>query len=167
MAIADDLDRIALQEQTLHFPRFDSAAAWSLGSRLRELALVRSHAVVIDVRRFAQPLFYAALDGTTPDNPEWVRRKVNTVARFYRASYAIGLELERNQSTITEKYALPAADYVTHGGAFPIAVIGAGVIGAVTVSGLQQRLDHELVVEGLCAELGYAYPELQLTPAAR
>ena len=41
--------------------------------------------MVIDVRRFGQPLFYAALDGTTPDNAEWVRRKSNVVARFHAA----------------------------------------------------------------------------------
>ena len=45
----------------------------------------------IDVRRFGQPLFYAALEGTTPDNVEWVRRKSNCVARFHRSSYAVGL----------------------------------------------------------------------------
>ncbi len=163
MSLTDDLARIALQEQTLQFPRFDAGTAWSLGTRLRELSLARGHAVVIDVRRFSQPLFYAALEGTTPDNPEWVRRKTNTVARFLRSSYAIGLELERKQSTITEKYALLAADYVTHGGSFPIAVAGAGVIGVATVSGLDQRADHELVVEALCVVLERDYSAYKLT----
>ena len=163
MSIAEDLARITVQESALVFPRFDADAAWRLGVRLRELAVERGHAIVIDVRRFGQPLFYTALAGTTPDNPDWVRRKTNTVARFLRSSYAIGLALEQKQSTISEKYALPEADYVTHGGAFAIAVAGAGVIGVATVSGLQQRADHELVVEALCLELGRSYDELRLS----
>jgi uncharacterized protein (UPF0303 family) len=166
MTIADDLQQISIQERALVFPRFDHDVAWSLGARLRALAVERQYAVVVDVRRFGQQLFFAALAGTTPDNSDWVRRKTNTVARFLRSSYAIGLELERKQSNITEKYALPAEDYVTHGGSFPLSIAGAGVIGAATVSGLPQRVDHELVVEALCAELRKSYDELRLDAGA-
>jgi uncharacterized protein (UPF0303 family) len=165
MPIPDDLLKIAEQESALRFPRFDHDQAWQLGTRLRNLAVARNHAVVIDVRRFGQQLFFCALAGTTPDNTEWVRRKTNTVARFLRSSYAVGLALEHKQTNITAKYALPSEDYVTHGGSFPIAVNGAGVIGVVTVSGLEQRADHELVIEALCAELGKDYAAHKL-PAA-
>jgi uncharacterized protein (UPF0303 family) len=114
------------------------------------------------VRRFGQPLFYAALDGTTPDNAEWVRRKSNLVARFHRSSYAMGLSLKVKNETLLEKFGLPVADYAAHGGSFPLAVAGAAVVGSVTVSGLPQRADHELVVEALCVELGCDYAELRL-----
>jgi uncharacterized protein (UPF0303 family) len=40
-------------------------------------------------------------------------------------------------------------DFAAHGGSFPIIVRGTGCIGAVTVSGLPQRDDHNLVVEAL------------------
>ncbi len=45
---------------------------------------------------------------------------------------------------------------------FRCAVTGAGVVGSVTVSGLPQRADHELVIEALCAMLGRDYAELKL-----
>jgi uncharacterized protein (UPF0303 family) len=162
MDTSEDLQRIANQEKELQLLQFDAETAWRLGLRLREMAVQRGAGVVIDVRRFGQPMFYSALAGTSPDNAEWVRRKSNVVARFHRSSYAIGLELQLKKSTLTEKYALPSADYTAHGGAFPIAVQGAGVIGSATVSGLPQRADHEFVVEALCAEIGRDYTSLRL-----
>jgi uncharacterized protein (UPF0303 family) len=162
MGLKEDLERIALQERELVLPRLDAQIAWDLGSRLRTMAAERGLAVVIDVRRFGQPLFYAAMDGTTPDNPEWVRRKSNVVARFHHSSYAAGLREKQKNQTLRESQGLPVADYATHGGSFPLAVSGAGVVGSVTVSGLPMRADHELVIEALCAILGRSYEELKL-----
>jgi uncharacterized protein (UPF0303 family) len=162
MGLSEDLERIGLQERQLQLPQLDAGIAWELGVRLRTLADERSLAVVIDVRRFGQPLFYAALEGTTPDNVEWVRRKTNVVARFHRSSYAVGLGLQMKSTSLTESQGLPLADFATHGGSFPLAVQGAGVVGSVTVSGLPQRADHELVVEALCGLLGRNYAELRL-----
>ncbi len=156
MSIQDDISTIARQEKELILPAFDNDIAWSLGLTLRELAVARRHPIVIDIRRFGQPyqpLFYSALPGTTPDNARWVQRKSNVVARFHRSSYAVGLYLQHNGTTIPQKYGLPEADYASHGGSFPIHVAGAGIIGSVTVSGLPQREDHNLVVEALCMDL--------------
>lgn len=153
MGVREDMERVALQERELVLPRFEMQAAWELGSRLRQMALTRGLPVVIDVRRFGQPLFYTALEGTTPDNVDWVRRKSNLVARFHCSSYAISLKLKAAALTLQEKYGLPDGEYAAHGGSFPLAVAGAGVIGSVTVSGLPQRADHELAVEALCGLL--------------
>ena len=65
------------------------------------MAVERGLSLVIDVRRFGQPLFYAALDGTTPDNAEWVRRKSNVVARFHRSSYSVGMTLKVKATTLS------------------------------------------------------------------
>jgi uncharacterized protein (UPF0303 family) len=64
--------------------------------------------------------------------------------------------------TLTEQQGLPIFDYASHGGSFPLAVESAGVVGSVTVSGLPQRADHELVVEALCNLLGRDYAALRL-----
>jgi uncharacterized protein (UPF0303 family) len=163
MGMKEDLERIALQERELVLPRLDAETAWQLGARLRGMAAERGLAVVIDVRRFGQPLFYAAMEGTKPDNVEWVRRKSNVVARFHNSSYVAGLKEKIKNETLLESQGLPVADYATHGGSFPLTVAGAGVVGSVTVSGLPQRADHELVIEALCAMLGRDYAELKLT----
>lgn len=162
MGLNEDLERIALQERELVLPRLDAQTAWELGSRLRALAAERGLAVVIDVRRFGQPLFYAAMDETTPDNVEWVRRKSNVVARFHSSSYIAGLKEKQKNQTLTETQGLPVADYATHGGSFPLRVEGGGIVGSATVSGLPQRADHELVIEALCGMLGKDYAQLKL-----
>ena len=165
MPIPEDLAAIARQEAELSFPGFDCNTAWRLGLSLRELAVQRGHSIVIDIRRFGQPpqpLFYTALAGTTPDNARWVARKTNVVARFHRSSYAIGLGLQQSERTFAERYSLPEADYAAHGGSFPIQISGTGIVGAVTVSGLPQREDHNLVVEALCMELKRDHESLRL-----
>jgi len=162
MAIADDLIILARQERELVLPQFNESVAWQIGQALRELALTRQLGIVIDVQRFGQPLFYCALAGSTPDNAGWVRRKSNVVARFHRSSYRVGQELAERKTTLAEKYGLADADYAAHGGSFPLLVTGAGIIGTITVSGLPQRLDHELVVEVLCQHLGKDYGSLAL-----
>jgi uncharacterized protein (UPF0303 family) len=168
----DDLERIARQERELQWTSFNEEDAWQLGSTLRELAVERQLSLVIDIRRFAPhlgnqagaPLFYAALHGTSPDNAEWARRKANLVARLHRSSYAVGLALKARNMTLQEKYGLPLSDYASQGGAFPITLAGTGIIGSVTVSGLPQRDDHELVVEALCLERNRHYADLRLPP---
>lgn len=170
MAIEDDLECIARQERELQWTSFNEEDAWQLGSTLRELAVERQLAIVIDIRRFTPhlgnqagaPLFYAALHGTSPDNAEWARRKANVVARLHRSSYAVGLSLKARNVTLQEKYDLPLSDYASHGGAFPIIIAGSGVLGSVTVSGLPQRDDHELVVEALCLERNRQYADIRL-----
>jgi uncharacterized protein (UPF0303 family) len=154
MSLSQDLEMISKQERELVFPEFDEEMAWKLGSRLREVASTRRFPVAIEIKRFSQPLFYSALAGSTPDNVEWVRRKGNLVARFHRSSYAIGLALKEAKSTLADTYELSSVDYAAHGGSFPLKVAGAGIIGSVTVSGLPQRADHQLVVEVLCDLLG-------------
>lgn len=164
MPVAEDLERIALQERELRLPRFDSEVAWQLGALIRAMALERGLSLVVDVRRFGQPLFYCALDGTTGDNPEWVRRKCNVVARFHRSTYGMGLSLRSKNTSLQERQGTPLADFATDGGGFPIFVENAGIVGSITVSGLPQRDDHELVVEALCAHLGRDYAALKLGP---
>src|SRR5271154_2383620 len=164
MAIAEDLALIAQQEAEFRFSSFDYNTAWHLGLTLRDLALSRKQSIVVDIRRFGQPhqpLFYTALGGT-PDNPRWVQRKCNVVSRFHRSSYAIGLTLEQANRTFNDRYNLPDADYAAHGGCFPIHIAGTGIIGSVTVSGLAQREDHNLVVEALCLALERDYNTLEL-----
>jgi uncharacterized protein (UPF0303 family) len=162
MTLEQDIARIAEQEEALVFERFGPDEAWQLGSLLRDMARERGLPVAIGIRLHSMPLFYVALPGSLPDNENWVRRKSNVVLRFFKSSYGLGLKLATQEATLEAKFSLPAADYATHGGSFPITVAGAGCIGAVTVSGLPQRDDHNLVFEALLVMMGKSAAGLQL-----
>ena len=153
MTLEQDLTLIERQETELRFDAFDLDSAWALGNRLVEMARARQFGVAIDVTLHSMPAFYAALAGSTADNPNWIRRKRNSVLRYFRSSYGLGLAMKKNGKTLADS-GLSDADYAVHGGSFPIIVRGTGCIGAVTVSGLPQREDHRLVVEALAAMLG-------------
>lgn len=155
MTLSEEIATIRDQEERLRFSTFSNDEAIDLGLTLLELARGRNLAVTIDVRRGGQQLFHAALAGTAPDNDEWVRRKSNVVLQLHKASLRAGLELEASGTPRAEREGLPLADYATHGGSFPIHVVGVGVVGAVTVSGLPQRDDHALVVEAIERVLGH------------
>ena len=92
MSLESDIAQIARQEEALRFAQFSEADAWALGSLMRSRAEERKLPFVIDIRIGNRPLFYTALPGTTPENPDWVRRKVNTVLRFHKSSYRVGRE---------------------------------------------------------------------------
>ena len=107
----------------------------------------------------------AALPGTSADNSEWVRRKINLVRRFLKSSYRVVRERNQPDRLLPPHMAMSQDEYALAGGGFPIRVKGAGIIGTVTVSGLPERDDHGLVVEALALELGhdpasYALPAL-------
>ena len=161
MTIDHDLSRIAVQEEMLRFDAFDVSTAWMLGKLLHDLATERNLPVAIDVSLHSMPVFYAALPGSVPDNASWIRRKRNVVERYFRSSYACGLELKKTDKTV-ESNGLSSAEYAPHGGCFPIFVKGTGCVGSVTISGLPQRDDHNLVVEALALMLGHELHNLSL-----
>lgn len=135
------------QEQRLQFTRFDNLDAWRLGTRFVDVALERALPIVVDIRRFGQQLFHAALPGTAPDNDSWVERKVRVVERFGASSFLVGRRLAASGDELDEARGVRPIEVAAHGGAFPIRVTDVGVIGSITVSGLPQADDHALVVE--------------------
>ena len=152
---------IAAQEQALRFASFSAEMAWAVGSVLRLAALERKAAMTFEVQVAGRVLFQAATDGAAPGQADWIRRKRNVVTRFGRSSYALGLELAAKGMTIEARHGLTLAEYAMHGGAFPILLLGTGLVGSVIASGLDQREDHAMVVEALAGVLGIEVPRLE------
>ncbi len=144
-----ELARVEAEERTLVLDSFENDEAIELGLSLLEKARERALPVAIDVERCGQRLFHVALPGSAPDNAAWIERKKRLVCRTFRSSYSTGLRLRVQQRTLAESMFLDEKDYAPHGGCVPVVVKGVGFVGTVTVSGLPQRDDHQLVVEAL------------------
>jgi uncharacterized protein (UPF0303 family) len=151
--IAEDIRRLEEQERRLRFDRFGVDTAWALGNCLRETALARGAGLAIDISLRDRTLFHTVLPGTGTDNVEWIRRKRNTVLRLWHSSYLVGRRLALSGRGQEEAHNLPMADFAVHGGGFPLFVGDLGCVGAVTVSGVPQRIDHAIVADALAAFL--------------
>jgi uncharacterized protein (UPF0303 family) len=163
MSLANDIEILKQQEAALQFKRLNEDDAWTLGNQMRGAAIAKSLPFVIDIRIGIRPLFYTALIGSTPENPDWVRRKVNTVYRFESSSYRVGREYQLRGANFDASRGLDPLQYAPAGGGFPIRLAGS-LVGVVTVSGIPQRDDHNFVAENLAEFLGVAYSSIQLPP---
>lgn len=154
MAVADDIAKIIEQERGLVFERFDETIAMAIGTSVWEYGRSGGLTLVVDIRLWDRPLFYATLPGTTADNVDWVRRKSNLVKRLHKSSYRAVLERTFEERVFPAHRALDTEDYALAGGGFPISVKGIGPVGSVTVSGLSERDDHSVAVAAVARQLG-------------
>ena len=145
----DILTQLLQQEQELQFTKFNEETAWQIGSQMVERCMQAALPVAIDIAMGTRQLFHASLKGASADNDEWVKRKVRLVYRFGHSSFYLGQQLKRKGKTIEQSYLLSESEYAPHGGCFPVIVIGTGMVGTITVSGLPQEEDHKLVVESI------------------
>lgn len=143
------LKELRLQEEEIQFTHFSHDTALTVGMALVQEARKRGKSVAVDIARNGHQLFHFSMEGTSPDNNEWVRRKNNVVNRFGHSSYYVGISLQRAGQTIEQKYLISSYDFAAHGGAFPLIIRGVGAVGTITVSGLPQQEDHELLVTTL------------------
>ena len=145
----DILMQLLQEEQELQFKKFNETIAWHIGSQLVERSVSKNLPVTIDITRGDHQLFHASLCGTSPDNDEWVKRKVRLVYRFGHSSFYVGQLLKSKGKRIEEAYLISESDYAPHGGCFPVIVKDTGMVGTITVSGLSQQEDHKLVVQAI------------------
>ncbi|MBC7724541.1 MAG: heme-degrading domain-containing protein [Burkholderiaceae bacterium] len=146
----DDIIRsIELQELELVWTHFTNTDALELGAVLMRLARDRDLPVTIDITRGEQQLFHAAMAGTAAHNDVWIARKTRTVREFGESSYLVGLRAKAEGHPFEDRPWIDSLRFAGHGGGFPITVVGVGVVGTVTVSGLAQADDHALAVEAI------------------
>ena len=138
---------LAAEEAELQFASFTNDDAWARGTALVEAA--RGLPVAVDIHRFGQQLFHAALAGTSADNDDWIKRKTAVVNRFGHSSLYMRQSFLERGTTFEEATGLDPREYAAHGGGFPVLVRNVGPVGVVVVSGLPQLEDHRMVVAGL------------------
>ena len=163
MSAEDDLRIIAEQEEKFIFDRFDEDTAYVIGSHIREQGKAIAKGLVAGVFTWDRTLFWGATAGSTASNWSWATRKVGLVKIMFKSSYRVVLERGDKPRLLEPQWAMEPTQYAIAGGAFPIRVTGAGIIGAVAVSGLHERDDHEFARAAIAQALGleasaYALP---------
>ncbi|MEU7842861.1 heme-degrading domain-containing protein [Micromonospora sp. NPDC049114] len=141
------LDELQREETELELAGLTETDAYELGVRAVTAAAQRGLPISVGVWRTGRQLFHCGLPGSTADNDGWLRRKGRVVMRFEHSSLYMARLCRDKQTTLTEKFGLPAARYAAAGGAVPLRVRGTGVVGWMGVSGLPQLDDHRFVVD--------------------
>lgn len=147
------IDELEAQERDLVFQQADLGSLHKLGCRMSKAAAGRELPIVIQIRSGGRLVFVAALPGSTASNDEWATRKARVAQHFEQSSLLVRLLHERDGNDVNTRHALSPELFQAYGGACPLRVHGAGVIGSVVVSGLPQVDDHAFVVEQLKAHL--------------
>jgi len=164
MAVEDDLGIIAEQEAALVFSSFDEDTAFAIGNDARTAARGLDRGIAVGVYLWDRTMFFSATAGANDTNRRWVERKVGLVRMMHKSSYRVVLERGDKPRLYEPNWALDPDEYAVAGGAFPISVKGIGMVGAVSVSGLSERLDHELGRQAVSRALGLDPALHALTP---
>ncbi|MBA2937379.1 heme-degrading domain-containing protein [Paenibacillus sp. CGMCC 1.16610] len=145
----DDLLKTLLQEETdLQFSVFTNETAYRVGNRIIEKAMKENKAIVVNIRKNNELLFYSRMVGTSSNNDEWVTWKNNVVNHFGHSSYYMHVLLKSTASTV-EASGLNPIDYKAEGGAFPLTLKDEGIVGTISVSGLPGEEDHNMITSVL------------------
>ncbi|ATB34109.1 heme-degrading domain-containing protein [Melittangium boletus] len=147
--MSGNLEQLLAEEAELQFDHLSHEDVLALGLHLLERVRRERLPVVVDVTFSGLTVLQCALPGSRPDNLDWVRRKKNTVSRFWHSSFYMGRYYATKGMSLTDKPHIDASEYVDHGGSFPLLLRGLGCVGSITVSGLAQDEDHALVVSVL------------------
>lgn len=137
------------QQKELVLKKFDEEDAWKMGVWMREEAHKHSYAVGMSINLNHKKVFHCMMPKTAPLSDDWLRRKENTVYKFFKSSHEMAYFLEKNDQTVHSRYGLAHEDFAIAGGGLPITVEGVGVVGAVAVTGLSQENDHGLAAAGI------------------
>ncbi|WP_379131179.1 heme-degrading domain-containing protein [Paenibacillus sp. sgz500958] len=142
------LAKLLQEEEDYKFPEFTNITAYEVGTRIIDKALREDKSIVVNIQRGGELLFYTKMNGTNMENDDWVSRKNNTVFHFNHSSYYMHVLLGSTGSSV-EAHGLDPVKYAAEGGAFPLIVKDAGIVGTITVSGLPGEEDHKMISDTL------------------
>lgn len=140
------LSELKQEMEQLHFSRFLAEDAYELGNRMVQKARERGTALAMMIQVNGKKLFYYAFDGTDLNHERAVTRKTNVAEAFRCPSLQIYYELQKSGLTIKDRGRDPM-EYLALGGAVPIFLEQAGIIGTICVSGMSHFEDHRFTVD--------------------
>ncbi|PNV59634.1 hypothetical protein C0033_12770 [Clostridium sp. chh4-2] len=140
------LSELKQETEEIHFKRFLAEDAYKLGNRMVQAAMDKGVDLAVMIRVNQKMMFYFAFDGTDLNHERAVIRKSNVSDAFRCPSLKIFYELQQSGLTIKDRGRDPM-EYLALGGAVPIYVEQAGIIGTICVSGMSHFEDHQFAVD--------------------
>ncbi|MCI8371994.1 MAG: hypothetical protein HFI75_06310 [Lachnospiraceae bacterium] len=138
---------LEMQEEVLQFVHFSNEDAWELGNLLVKEAKRLGISIAVQIRRNNNMnIFTYAMPGITGYNMERLLRKHNTVQMMEKSSLYMYMLLQESKEGV-QGLQLPLNDFGFYGGAFPIRIEEAGVIGSVAISGIGHVADHDFLIK--------------------
>lgn len=136
----------------IELDQFDNKTGLAIGLKIVNLAKERNQNIAVQIERLNHVVFMFVDDPFPADKHHWIRRKANLTKHFEESSLSIKQDLENGKMSLSKTFALDEQEYLAKGGSIPIFVRNAGMIAVVTVSGLQDEEDHQLIIDALSAD---------------
>jgi uncharacterized protein (UPF0303 family) len=128
---------------------FSNKIALEIGLAIVDLAKERSQNIAVQVERLNHTVFLYVDDNLPADKHNWLRRKAKLAKHFEESSLSIKQDLQEGKMSLEHTFALDEKEYLAKGGAIPIFVKNAGMIAVVSVSGLRDVEDHQIIMDAL------------------
>lgn len=128
---------------------FSNQVAYELGNKIIQYAKDKNQRIAVDISRMNYSIFHYVFDGFTSDNVDWMRRKANTSKAFEKSTLSIRRMLEEEDISLMDPFHYPEKDFIAHGGCIPVFTRNVGMVGTITVSGLKDTEDHQLILDAL------------------
>jgi len=135
--------------KTIELEEFSNRLALQMGLAVVELAKSRHQHIGIEISRLNQIVFLYIDDSLPEDKHNWLRRKANVAKRFEESSLAVKNDLEAGNMSLDKTFGLDEKDFLAKGGSIPIFVKAAGMVAIITVSGLHDIEDHQIIIDAL------------------
>ena len=141
-----DMDKYLEQEKALVLDGFSYEDAWIMGTVGRSIAIEKKLPITICIEKNGQVVFQSALEGTSPINDKWLKRKREVVKLTHHSSIVAREEVGIKQCEVNQSIIFDKNKYACVGGSIPIVVKDIGCIGTLSVSGLSDEMDHEVAI---------------------
>lgn len=128
---------------------FSNRIALDMGLKIIDLAKSRNQHIAVEVCRLNHTIFLYVDDTLPVDKHNWLRRKANIARQFEESSLSVKNDLKEGNMNLEKTFGLDEKDFLAKGGAIPIFVKNGGMIAVVTVSGLHDEEDHNIIIEAL------------------
>ena len=130
-------------------PKFSNDIGLKLVLKIINLARDRNQKIAVEICRINHSIFLYVDDSLPADKHNWLRRKANVAKHFEESSLSVKNDLKNGNMTLSETFQLSDKDYLAKGGSIPLFVENAGMIATVTVSGLTDVEDHQIIIDAL------------------